>query len=440
MLQHSNQLEKLIKLPSHIDECSTNPREWSHAIDMIDYITDLNRRYSIQVPIINYIYKQCMIKRDRLLEILCDRMEHIDNTVEKETIKAIVCNLSRLGNYTDRELRLKYLNARDIWFNAECEKSSSSFDEVVSVHCTGLPSIFEEYKTFFGDSDLILAREATGMVRPNRNDDDGAIINSWLLLKSSIFIASLDAYLNTIHASGTQTPTMMGDTIEKCCELTSWLASIGFDFSAQLRPLLSVAIINELRSSVDRTTVKFEANFSAIAAKSVESLLLPCDDEILRIGGERSLTEPLPASLNHYPVFKIYCLHLLDSFRWLKAARDLVSPISLCTEVYATTNASLTRVTQALALIANMDNNMNHPILSKIAMSLIKEVVPFLSRHCERIFPERLILNAIGLSTNLDFRSILMSQPDQLKNFRLDARQIVDPLKHTMPAIAQLVY
>lgn len=400
-------------------------------------IEDLYKNYGHDIDLIKIINRDGELQREFLIAMLCDKLES-SRTKDEANVKRLVNCLIKCGNFSDRDLRLKYLNARDNWFTSACEDNSSSFDNVVSVYSNGLPMIFNEYKNIFGDQveQYDAGHKVLSSTDPVR--EGGAIINSWLLLKTSVFIASLEVYLKEMNQSVGSTPSMFGDTIEKCFKLTKWLATIGFDFSHQLKPLFSKAIMDEMRQSIEKATSKFESCFGTTVSKSIESLLLPVDDEILRISNINPFGKGLPKSIEHYPIFKIYCSHLVDSLRWLQATKDTISPISLCYETYSALNVSLTRVTKALSIILAMDNNSHHPILTKIAISLITEVLPYLTSNCEELFPEKVVLSAIGLSKS-DFKAIYASEPEKLSNFRLNLKQIAEPLRGSMNALVQTI-
>lgn len=437
LIKQAYDLDSIINLTTKLDECIHEPKRFHEAIELLETIQYLYRKHGTQLTIIDSLHKQSEKQREHLIFNLCKRLEQLKDSSREELV-SIVNYLARCGNFSDRDLRLKYLQSRDNWFNNNCEEKSASFDDVLSVYCSGLPMIFNEYKSIFSlDASDIVDWKLTKLSTTDPTKEDGAIINSWLLLKVTVFIASLKVYLKAINQTCNQTPTMIGDTMQKCFELTGWLATIGFDFSSQLRPLFSEALVNEVVSSIEKATVKFESSFAAIVSKSIESLLLPVEDEILRISNMRP-EEQLPKSIEHYPIFRIYCLHLIDSLRWLQTTKSTLSPISLSTETYSALNTSLTRAMKALSALLNMDNNSNHPILTKIAISFITEVVPFITNYCERLFPSRTILGAIGLSKS-EFKNLSANEPDQLKNFCLNLKQIANPLRSTMPALVQTI-
>lgn len=205
-------------------------------MDLIERIDFLHKKYGHQLSIIEKIHKRTEVLREQLITNICSELEQVTASSNNELL-TIVKYLVRCGNFSDRELRLKYLQARDNWFDSKCDEQSSSFEHVVSVYCQGLPMIFNEYKSIFNDSGEVFTRDLIRFSTTDLGKEDGAIINSWLLLKTSIFIASLQAYLDTID----QTPTMLDDIQKKCSELTSGLASIGFDFSSLLDPIFSRA-------------------------------------------------------------------------------------------------------------------------------------------------------------------------------------------------------
>ena len=436
LLEHAPELESIVSIPIKLTQYIDDPNRFDDALDLLEYVHDLNEKYSKELPIIESIYKQSREQHSHLSINLCNHLDDLKES-SKEELKKLVHQIIRCGTLSGRELRLRFLQARDYWFNNECETRAESFDELISFFCQGLPQIFEEYKCIFSDSASLANSKLMTMSSDNSNREDGAIINSWLLLKTSTFILSLEMHLKMLEHSKLLTPTMIGDTMQKCFRLTDWLASIGFDFSSQLRPLFSKSVVNEIKYCIERATIKFEAEFTKTVSKSIETLLLPVDDEILRISSMKP-EEQIPKSIGHYPVFKIYCLYIIDSMRWVQATKSNLSPISLCSDVYAALNASLTRVMQAVAVALNMDNNSNHPILSKIAITFLTEVLPFMTNYCEHIFPEKVVLSALGLSKT-EFKNICVHEPDKVKHFRLDLRQIGHSLRGIMPALMQTI-
>jgi hypothetical protein len=431
-------LEGIINIPAHLCQFVSDPKHYDDALHLFEVIHDLSEQHSEAAPILKDIHKRSLKYHNQLVVNLCNRLDELKESSQQE-LSALVNQLIRCGSFSNRELRLRFLQARDHWFNDECESRSDSFDELTSFFCRGLPKIFEEYKFIFSDS-TNLANSKLMEYLASDNDtgkEDGAIINSWLLLKTSTFILSLEMHLEGLEQSRSLTPSMLSDTMEKCFKLTDWLASIGFDFSSQLRPIFARSVTEEVKFNIKKATEQFETDFTRLISKSVESILLPVDDEILRISNMRP-EEQIPKSIEHYPIFKIYCLYIIDSMRWLQATKTMISPLSMCLDVYAALNSSLTRVMKALAVVLNTDNNTNHPILSKIAVSFLTEAVPFIANYCELIFPEKVMLNAIGL-TRTEFKQLCLSDPEKVKNFRLDLRQIGQPIRGTMPALMQAI-
>lgn len=434
VLHNDQLLESIVQILPRLSELIEG--RFDEAIHLLDQVADLNDKYGAQIPIIDHVFRESEKLRIKLISNLSKRLDQLAECNIDE-VSSVIRQLFRCGNFTNRSLKLKYLQARDNWFNNKCEASGSSFDDVVNVHYDGLPMIWKEYKSIFSSQDSSISDKSIGLMNGDPMAEDGAIINSWLLMKTSIFISSLEVYLESIHQSGNQTPTMLGDTIQRCFELSDKLASIGFDFSTRLRPLVLEAISVEVKASIDKATERFETHFTAVVSKSIETLLLPVEDEILRISNMRP-DEKLPESIEHYPVFRIYCLHVMNSLRWLHICRDFVSPVSLCLNTYDALNTSMVRVTKALATILNLDSNTRHPILTKIAISYITEVLPFFAKYCETLFPERVILSSIGLS-KADYKSLFANEPDQLRGIRLNHKQIAEPLRSTMPRLLQTI-
>lgn len=435
--EHLPDLETIINIPSKLCQFVNIPDKFNEALQLFELIHELDQKYSQEAPILRDIHERARKYHSQLVANLCNRLDELEESSQQE-LSNLVNQLIRCGSFSSRDLRLRFLQARDYWFNNECESRTDSFDDLTSFFCRGLPQIFEEYKFIFSDS-VTLANSKLMSYLASSNEvegkEDGAIINSWLLLKTSTFILSLEMHLEGLEESRTLTPSMLSDTMEKCFKLTEWLASIGFDFSSQLKPIFAKSVIGEVKFNIQSATERFETEFTRLISKSIESLLLPIDDKILRISNMRP-EEQIPKSIEHYPIFKIYCLYMIDSMRWVQATKTMISPLSLCLDVYAALNGSLTRVMKALAVVLNTDNNTNHPILSKIAVSFLTEAVPFIANYCELVFPEKVMLNAIGL-TRAEFKHLSLNEPEKVKNFRLDLRQIGQPIRGTMPALMQ---
>uniref|UniRef100_A0A6G1S9Y3 Conserved oligomeric Golgi complex subunit 8 n=1 Tax=Aceria tosichella TaxID=561515 RepID=A0A6G1S9Y3_9ACAR len=440
--EHLPGLEAIINIPTKLCQYVNDPDHYNEALGLFEVIHHLDQEHSQTAPILRDIHEQARKYHSQLIVNLCNRLDELEESSQQE-LSNLVNQLIRCGGFSSRDLRLRFLQARDHWFNNECESRTDSFDDLTSFFCRGLPKIFEEYKFIFSDSATLANSKLVAISSQkspihDKNDqvkEDGAIINSWLLLKTSTFILSLEMHLEALEESRSLTPSMLSDTMEKCFKLTDWLASIGFDFSSQLKPIFAKSVIEEVKFNVQSATEQFETDFTKLISKSIESLLLPIDDKILRISNMRP-EEQIPKSIEHYPIFKIYCLYMIDSMRWVQATKTMISPLSLCLDVYAALNGSLTRVMKALAVVLNTDNNTNHPILSKIAVSFLTEAVPFIANYCELIFPEKVMLNAIGL-TRTEFKNLCLNEPEKVRNFRLDLRQIGQPIRGTMPALMQ---
>lgn len=434
LINSSDDLQTILTVYDRLEELVDDKAKFRDCINFLDNIERIYKSQKFELPIIENIHKRSKLGRERLIINLCCRLSNLYD-LEEDDLLEIIHTLAECGTFSERDLRLKYLQARDKWFNDTCEAKSSSFDDVIVVFERDLPLIHREYTSIFCQSSRDSSNGPDSVDLISEKDD--VIIDSWLLLKATTFISSLDSYLSSIRQSTLMTPTLISDTMSKCFKLASSLSSIGLDFSSRLKPLFSDALMSEIRLSIDRATTKFETQFTLAISKSIETLLLPVDDEILRVSNMKS-EEKIPRSIDHYPVFRIYCLHLIDSLRWIRTTRTILSPISLCQDTYAALNNSLTRVMKALAVILNTDNNSNHPILSKIAISFLTDILPYFSHYCGLIFPERPLLMAMGLS-KAEFNFICNNEPEKLSNFRLDLKKIADPIRNTMPALLQVI-
>lgn len=247
LIEESEKLESLINFCYNSDQDLSDRNQLQKCVEILDYVEKLHETHSQEAPIIEELYIRAEKRRDELVCNCCNQLEQIDN-ISTIALISLVDNLMICGKLNDMDLRLKFLQARDIWFHNECIKQEPSFDNIVSVHCKGLPMIFCEYQLLFcQDKNNVQEQHGKKLARFSlrpREHDRYTIINSWLLLKASIFISSLEVYLNAIQENDMKTPAMIGDTIQKCLELTNTLASIGFDFSSQLRPLFAKYTIN----------------------------------------------------------------------------------------------------------------------------------------------------------------------------------------------------
>lgn len=432
ILSQLENLQYLLHFNSKLDDCIFDSARHSEAMQMIDYINELNKKSSFEFPFITKIHLKSEKQREILALQLCNKLERFGESTVDEAFE-IVRSIAKCKCFSIRQLRLKYLQARDNWFNKKCDDYKESFDDVASFYSEGLVKVFTEYKSIFTDSNYLTSNSSVALDPSTK--EDGAFINSWLLLKTTLFISSLELYLDDLNQNSLHTPTMLSDTMQKCFQLTNRLASIGFDFSSELKPMFTKALMKEVRSCIEKATSKFQFSLANATAKSIESLLLPVEDEILRISNMKS-REQLPKTIEHYPIFKIYFLHLIDSLRWLHSTKNILSPVNLCLDFYGCLNASLIRATKALAMIFDMDkssgSNSMHPILTKIAISLVTEVLPFIANYCQEFFPEKVIINSLGLSKS-EFKAV------NLKNFKLDLQMIVEPLLASMPALVNAV-
>jgi len=429
LLEESPAIKSISELSISLDQYVDDPSRYEDAMHIIESIEKLRSDFSDHPEVFGTIIDKANKKRDYLLVNLCN---HLDNqrATPVDQLGQIVQLLARCGRFSNRELRLRYLQARDHWFDDECECKSDSFDELIQFFSQGLPKIFEEYRMIFG----AIASQSPDKYAPVAYDgfskDDASIINSWLLLKTSTFLLSLELHLKSLSQSRLLTPTSIDDTMKKCFRLTNSLAAIGFDFGCQLRLLFLKSLKDEVSYSIERATLKFETEFTNILSKSIESLLLPIDDEILRVSNLKP-EEKLPKSIEHYPVFKIYCLNIIDSLRWIRATQNSISSTCLCIDVYKSLNTSLSRVMQAITVMLNTVNNASHPILSKVSVLFLTDIMPFIVAYCDIIFPERLVLSAIGLSKS-EFKALCTQEPEKVSNLRLHPSSLENFRRHVI--------
>jgi len=261
-LSKHTQLLEILELPQLMDTCVRNGY-WEEALELAAYVSRLERKLA-HIPLILKVAQEVQSCTKLMLIQL---MSQLRMPAQLPHCLKVVGYLRRMGVFSDEEIRLKFLQARDAWFMSTLEEipNDNAYQHVlktVELSRVHLFDIATQYRAIFTDEDpLVLASQ-------NANTNESAIFHTWIVGKVTDFLCTLEADLPKIAASSLES------VFSQCMYFGLSFGRIGADFRVLLVPVFSQVVWHRFDRSIHQAELEFSdsmASFSVIQSSSIQS-------------------------------------------------------------------------------------------------------------------------------------------------------------------------
>ncbi|XP_057375009.1 conserved oligomeric Golgi complex subunit 8-like [Daphnia carinata] len=261
-LSRHTQLLEILELPQLMDTCVRNGY-WEEALELASYVARLERKLGY-IPLIVKVAQEVQSCTRLMLSQLIAQLRM---PAQLPHCLKVVGYLRRMGVFSEEEIRLKFLQARDSWFKSTLEEipKEDAYQHIlktVELSRVHLFDIATQYRAIFTDEDpLVLANQD-----PNTNES--AIYYSWLIQKITEFLAALQSDLPKVS------PSSLESVFGQCMYFGLSFGRIGSDFRSLLVPLFSQVVYDRFVHSANKSEAQFAeamANFSLTRTNSLGS-------------------------------------------------------------------------------------------------------------------------------------------------------------------------
>ncbi|XP_038610827.1 conserved oligomeric Golgi complex subunit 8 isoform X3 [Tachyglossus aculeatus] len=318
-LNRHTEILEILEIPQLMDTCVRNGY-YEEALELAAYVRRLERKYSA-IPVIQGIVNEVRQSTQLMLSQL---IQQLRTNIQLPACLRVIGYLRRMDVFTEAELRIKFLQARDAWLR--CILAAVPGDdpyfhitktiEACRVH---LFDIVTQYRAIFSDEEP--PPPPPPPAAGERPVNESAIFHGWVLQKVSRFLRALEADLR--RGVGGRLDSLLG----QCMYFGLSFSRVGADFRGQLAPVFQQVAVGTFRRAVDEAVEKFreEMNcYTLISAPAILGSTAPPGPP----GTQPGTLQP-PMVLLDFPPLACFLNNILVSFNELR----LCCPVALARDV-----------------------------------------------------------------------------------------------------------
>lgn len=207
--------------------------------------------------------------------------------------------IRRMDVFSEAELRLKFLQSREVHFasvlgpGSACAQDPDAYSRLCKVVELTRINVFDtitQYRALFSDDDPVVAAAGGFAAMTYRQ-----VFSSWLYRRIQLFLVTLEEGLNAGKMEDQSLESLLGQVMY----FGQSLGRVGFDFRLQLVPIFTRVILARAQSSLDGGIAALED-----ALKEVKSTLPAAPPEKKPPSGDNPL-EPPSTIVAYYPLAEI---------------------------------------------------------------------------------------------------------------------------------------
>ncbi|XP_069689889.1 conserved oligomeric Golgi complex subunit 8 [Periplaneta americana] len=406
-LTRNAQLLEILELPQLMDTCIRNGN-YEEALELAAYVRRLGKKHG-QIPIIASIVKDVEVA---WLSMLHQLLAQLRTDLQLPRCLQVVGYLRRMELFSEAELRLKFLQARDTWLQnflsaIPKEDANHHLSKTIELSRIHLFNIVTQYRAIFSDDDPILP------LPKDQNINESAIFYSWITEKVSQFLSTLEQDLN--RGVGSSLDSIIG----QCMYFGLSFSRVSADFRGLLAPIFIKIISRNFEHAVRKASKKFE--------QDIENFTLPKvpQTSVLKNTSAQSTKQEHPPQclLEFYPLAD-YCNGILTAFNELR----LCAPIAVADNATNQLKESLSGVARSTLAFYRQEQQALTQIekdhFTRFCAYFAEELLPYIQKCLHAIFPPTVIASHLGVT-------VQHLQKEGLTYF--DQAAILDPISHLLP-------
>ncbi|ROT83091.1 putative conserved oligomeric Golgi complex subunit 8 [Penaeus vannamei] len=390
-----NLRKSILELPQLMDTCVRNSY-YEEALEILAYVRRLEKKHT-DIPIIANIVMEVQAGTRLMLSQL---LAQLRSPLALPQCLKVIGLLRRLDVFTEPELRLKFLQARDSWFNSVLKgiPKDDSYQHIIKVVEASRVHLFDivtQYRAIFSDDDM---RFSLG--DPEVNEQ--AIFHGWILHKVNQFMKIVERDLE--RGVGPNLEAVLA----QCMFFGQSFSRIGADFRNLLIPLFQKAALLQCEKDIRTANIKFDETLSSFSLMEAPLLSAPSAIQI----ETQDKTRP-PLTLMEFPPLAHYMNGLVAMFNTLRQ----------CCPV-----ATLPQVVAALLELHRLESSgftsKEEAAFQRMCMVMAQGLLPHINTCLRLLYPLQQISVISGVSvTQL-----------QRENFgQLDIEELLAPIEHLLP-------
>lgn len=408
-LTRNAQLLEILELPQLMDTCIRNGN-YEEALELAAYVRRLGKKHG-QIPIVTSIVRDV---EAAWLTMLHQLLAQLRTDLQLPRCLQVVGYLRRMELFSEAELRLKFLQARDTWLqnllaNIPKEDANHHLSKTIELSRIHLFNIVTQYRAIFSDDDPILP------LPKDQNINESAIFYSWITEKVSQFLTTLEQDLN--RGVGSSLDSIIG----QCMYFGLSFSRVGADFRGLLAPIFVNTVTKNFEHAVRKASKKFEQDMENFSLPKIPNPSVPRNMQPL---SQTSKQEHPPHCLLEFYPLADYCNGILTAFNELR----LCAPVAAADNATNQLRESLNGVARCTLAFYRQEQQAltqtEKENFTRFCAHFAEQLLPYIQKCLHAVFPPSVIASHLGVTVQL-------LQKEGLTY--LDQASILDPINHLLP-------
>ncbi|XP_046387778.1 conserved oligomeric Golgi complex subunit 8 [Ischnura elegans] len=406
-LSRNTQLLEILELPQLMNTCIQNGN-YEEALELAAYVRRLEKKHH-DIPIIENIVKDVQVAWQTMLQQL---LAQLRTDLQLPQCLQVVTYLYRMDVFTEAELRLKFLQARDTWLQSllksiKKDPANQHLTKTIELTRIHLFSIVTQYKAIFSDEEPSLSSSKYNSI------NESAIFYSWITEKISQFLKTLEDDLT--RGVGNSLDSIIG----QCMYFGLSFSRIGADFRSLMAPIFIRIISQNFEQAVKKCTKTFESDLEKFSLVKSQAKMYASVSATQPAKQE----QPPHSLLEFYPLAE-YCNGILTAFNDLRVC----APLAVAQNVTNNLQESLTHVSKIILAVYRRKqqafSESERERFVAMCSCYADDLIPHIQHCLHLLFPP------VSISLHL---GVPVQQVHKEELATLDASSIIDAISHLLP-------
>ncbi|XP_050416989.1 conserved oligomeric Golgi complex subunit 8 [Patella vulgata] len=406
-LQRHTQLLEILEMPQLMDTCVRNGY-YEEALELTAHVKRLEKKHA-NIPVIMNIVNEVRNSTQLMLNQL---IQQLRTNIQLPACLRVIGYLRRMDVFTEAELRIKFLQARDSWLQniLEAIPKDDPYNHItktIEASRVHLFDVITQYRAIFSDDDPLLT------TRQDTTVNETALFHGWVVQKVSQFLSTLENDLQ--RGIGGRLDSLLG----QCMYFGLSFSRVGADFRGLLAPIFQNAALSYFQAALQDANKKFEENMQSYNLLGISST-----GSNIAYGTQTGQLYPPTVLLDFYPL-AAYCNHILIAFNELR----LCAPINLACNVAESLQRSLLQINRVVLAFNRAEettfNIEEKEQFGQFCATYVVDLLPYINKCLQALFPTSQLSQVLGLPI-----SDLIKEG---KICQVEITPIVKQVQHLMP-------
>ncbi|XP_054856196.1 conserved oligomeric Golgi complex subunit 8 isoform X2 [Eublepharis macularius] len=383
-LNRHTEILEVLEIPQLMDTCVRNGYH-EEALALVAYVRRLEKKHA-SIPVIQSIVAEVCQSTQLMLSQL---IQQLRTNIQLPACLRLIGYLRCMDVFTEAELRITFLQARDVWLRSIL---AAVPDDDAYVHITKtieacrvhLFDIVTQYRAIFADEEPLVPSSGQDVL------NESAIFHGWVLQKVAEFLQILEHDLQ--RGVGGRLDSLLG----QCMYFGLSFSRVGADFRGQLAPIFQRVALHTFQKVVQEAVSKFQEemdSYTLISAPAVLGSTIPA-----AVPSAQPATLQPPMVLLDFAPLACFLNNILMAFNDLR----LCCPVALAQDVATALEDALGQATKIILAFHRAEeaafSSREQELFVQFCMMFLEDLVPYLNRCLQLLFPPAQIAQTLGLN------------------------------------------